>query len=82
MNRKPTKRELACLRKADWQKALEEGRVVRMLDGTRMISFPTIARRDEFLAQMENTGEDILEIVRLPKFRDLRPEGIDSRKEY
>lgn len=62
--RKLTKREQARKFKADWQKALEEGRVVRYLDGSQMQSFLTIEDRDFWL---RGTGRGFAEIVRLPK---------------
>jgi len=60
---KRTKRE-AINRKAEWHKALVEGRVVRSFGGLSLTSYPTVeAARAAWLALVED--DDTAEIVML-----------------
>lgn len=61
MKNKLTKKEAAA-RKAEWTKALTEGRVIRFGNGDSFRSFPTIEARDEFLAKLE---PGLAEVVKL-----------------
>lgn len=49
---------------ADWNRALEDGRVIR-IDELNMKSFPTISMRDAELAKLQACGVNA-RIVRVP----------------
>jgi hypothetical protein len=50
-----TKKE-ARARKAAWQQALSEGRVVRYNEGLTLVSYPTMAARDKALSEAKAAG--------------------------
>jgi hypothetical protein len=60
MKNKLTKKE-AAKRKADWNKAIREGRVVRFLGMSTFVCYPTIEARDAALAKMESDTFNIVE---------------------